>query len=152
MNQPGFTPGTVRERDASPWQGTRHRYPETEVEHAAADLPLHAWLGRYTGYVSPAALGMAWFDWSSHLLLSPDKQAELATHAASSALRWLHYCAGAASVGHSGPVAPLAQDKRFSDAAWQRWPGNALSQGFLLTQHWWHHATCGVRAVAASVS
>lgn len=58
-----------------------HRYPETEVEHAAADLPLYAGLGRFTGYVPPAALGMAWCDWSSHLLLSPDKQIELETHA-----------------------------------------------------------------------
>ncbi|MEN3275718.1 MAG: poly[(R)-3-hydroxyalkanoate] polymerase subunit PhaC [Massilia sp.] len=148
MNQPGFTAGTVRERDASPWQGTRHHYPETGVEHAAMDLPLHAWLGRYTGYVSPAALGMAWFDWSSHLLLSPDKQNELATHAVSAAMSWLQYCAGAASAGLGGPVAPLAQDKRFTDPPWHHWPWNALSQGFLLQQQWWHRATSSVRGVS----
>ncbi|WP_313706401.1 alpha/beta fold hydrolase [Massilia sp.] len=148
MNQPGLPPGGVLERDASAWQGTHHRYPETGVEHAAADLALHAWLGRFTGQVSPAALALAWLDWSSHLLLSPDKGVELATHAASALGRWLHYCAGAAVARLAEPVAPLAQDKRFDDPAWHRWPWNALSQGFLLQQQWWHRATSSVRGMS----
>ena len=89
MNQPGFPPGGVRERDASDWQGTRHRYPEAEPDHAAIDLALQAWLGRLTGQVSPAALGMAWFDWCTHLAFSPNKQAELTFHAMSAGMRWL---------------------------------------------------------------
>lgn len=148
MNLPSFVPSGMRERDASPWQGRRSRHPETEIEHAASDLPLHAWLGRFTGHVSPAALGMAWFDWTSHLLLSPDKQYELATHAASATLRWLQYCAGAATSGRDGAIAPLAQDKRFADPEWQRWPWNAMSQGFLLQQQWWHRATSSVRGMS----
>lgn len=183
MNQPAFPPAGVRERDASAWQGTRHRYPEAGVEHAAADLALNAWLGRFTGYVSPAALGLAWLDWAGHLLLSPDKAAELAVHGAAAFGDWLRYSAGAAianvagpagqpapptaaaaagpasrGVSHSadaagaarpaGPVRPLAQDKRFADPAWARWPWNALSQGFLLQQQWWHRATNGVRGVS----
>lgn len=148
MNQPAFPAASMLERDASAWQGTHHRYPETEVEHAAADLALHAWLGRFTGHVSPAALGLAWLDWSSHLLLSPDKQSELAMHAVSAATRWLHYCAGAATANLAEPVAPLAQDKRFVDPAWHRWPWNALSQGFLLQQQWWHRATSSVRGMS----
>ena len=59
MNQPAFLPAGVHERDASAWQGAHHRYPETEVDHAT-DLPLHAWLGRFTGNVSPAALALKW--------------------------------------------------------------------------------------------
>ncbi|MGH8855526.1 MAG: poly-beta-hydroxybutyrate polymerase N-terminal domain-containing protein, partial [Telluria sp.] len=130
MNQPGFVPAAVQERDASDWQGTRHRYPETEIDHAT-DLPLQALLGRLTGNVSPAALAMAWFDWTSHLLLSPNKQLELATHAGEAGLRWLQYCAGAAVADAAAPLAPLAQDKRFEDPEWQRWPYNVLSQCFL---------------------
>ena len=148
MNQPAFMPKGMLERDASAWQGTHHRYPEAAVEHAAADLALHAWLGRFTGHVSPAALALAWLDWSSHLLFSPDKQAELATHGAAALWRWLQYCAGAATVNLAGPVTPLAQDKRFVDPAWQRWPWNALSQGFLLQQQWWHRATSSVRGMS----
>lgn len=148
MNRPGFPPAATPERDASAWQGTHHEYPETAVEHAAADLAVNAWLGRFTGHVSPAALALAWLDWSSHLLLSPDKQSELANHAFSAAWRWIEYCGGAATANLAGPVAPLAQDKRFVDPAWQRWPWNALSQGFLLQQQWWHRATNGVRGVS----
>ena len=154
MNQPGFLPAAPRERDASAWQGTHHHYPEAAVEHATADLALNAWIGHFTGHVSPAALALAWLDWSSHLALSPDKQAELATHAFSAARRWLAYCGAAAAANPAnpdslaGPVAPLAQDKRFVDSAWQQWPWNALSQAFLLQQQWWHRATNSVRGVS----
>lgn len=148
MNKPGLPSAGVLDRDASAWQGTHHRYPETEVEHAAADLALHAWLGRFTGHVSPAALAMAWLDWCAHLLLSPDKQAELAVHGASAVWRWLQYSAGAAVANVAGPIQPLAQDKRFVEPPWQRWPWNALSQGFLLQQQWWHRATSSVRGMS----
>ena len=150
MNRPDSAPApaTVRERDASAWQGTRHHYPEEDVARATLDLPLHAWLGRFTGHVSPAALALAWVDWGLHLLLSPDKQVELATHAAQASLRWWQYCAGAARATQAAPVEPLAQDKRFADPAWERWPFNVLSQGFLLQQQWWHRATQSVRGVS----
>jgi polyhydroxyalkanoate synthase len=136
-------------REGSTWQGGRHAAtPAWEGAPASADLELGAWLGRFTAHVSPAALALAWQDWASHLLLSPDKQAELATLAASNAGRWLGYAADAALARAQEPVRPLAQDKRFSDPAWHAWPWNLVSQGFLLTQQWWHHATCGVRGVS----
>ena len=40
-------------------------------------------------------------------------------------------------------------DKRFAGDAWRGWPFNAISQGFLFTQQWWHHATTGVKGVSA---
>ena len=45
-------------------------------------------------------------------------------------------------------IAPLPQDRRFDDPAWQRWPCHLLYQGFLLQQHWWHRTTTGVRGVS----
>lgn len=149
MNERAFPASTVRERDASAWQGTRHPYPDTDVTHAAADLALNAWIGRFTGHVSPAALGLAWFDWCSHLLLSPDKQVELVSHGMTALGRWLQYCAVGAIADAPGPVTPLAQDKRFDDPAWQRWPFNLISQGFLTQQQWWHRATRSVRGMSA---
>ncbi|OON63297.1 poly-beta-hydroxybutyrate polymerase [Massilia sp. KIM] len=130
--------------EGSSWQGVRPRYPEAEVGHAWADLALSAWLGRLTGNISPAALGAAWFDWACHLMLSPDKQAELLTQGLSNVQRWLVYASG------SNPdlVRPLAQDKRFSEPPWQQWPWHQLSQGFLLNQQWWHRATAGVRGMS----
>jgi len=142
-------PQSEQLREGSTWQGGRHTpYPEASVEHASADLVLNAWLGRFTGNVSPAALAAAWQDWVSHLLLSPDKQNELRLQAMAGLLRWLQYSASAVTGNPDEPVQPLAQDKRFSDPAWHGWPYNLYSQGFLLAQQWWHRATGGVRGVS----
>ena len=135
---------STRRLEASSWQGVKPRYPEATVGHAVADLVLSAWLGRMTGYLSPGALGVAWFDWACHLMLSPDKQHELFTQGLTNLQRWFTY----ASTGGADPVRPLEQDKRFADAAWQAWPWHQLSQAFLLNQQWWHRATAGVRGVS----
>ncbi|MGO4476451.1 PHA/PHB synthase family protein [Massilia sp. 2TAF26] len=142
-------PAANARREASAWQGGgRPRYPEASVEHASADLVLNAWLGRMTAWISPAALAGAWQDWASHLLLSPDKQAELLLQGFSGLQRWLQYSTGAMVGDSASPVQPLAQDKRFSDPAWRAWPYNQISQSFLLTQQWWHRATSSVRGVS----
>ena len=149
MNIRSDIPASEQRREASTWQGgVRPRYPEASVEHAHIDLALNAWLGRMTGYVSPAALASAWQDWAVHLLLSPAKQSELAVQAAADWTEWLRYSAGAVLGNAAEPIRPLAQDKRFSDPPWHTWPWNAISQGFLLTQKWWHRATSGVRGVS----
>ena len=142
-------PASELRREGSTWQGGRHAAaPEWEAGRATADLVLNAWLGRLSAHISPAALALAWQDWASHLLLSPDRQAELAVLAAGNAGRWLRYAAAAAGGLAPEPLQPLAQDKRFTDPAWQAWPWNLLSRGFLLNQQWWHHATCAVPGVA----
>ena len=150
MNDVSDIPPSEQRREASTWQGgTRPRYPEASVEHAHIDLALNAALGRLTGYVSPAALAGAWQDWANHLLLSPAKQMELGVQAISNLQRWLQYSASAMFGTAAEPVQPLAQDKRFNDPLWHAWPWNQISQGFLLTQQWWHRATSGVRGVSA---
>jgi polyhydroxyalkanoate synthase len=141
-------PLSEQRREGSTWQGGRTPSPEASVEHASADLALNAWLGRFTAYVSPAALAVAWQDWAGHLLLSPDKQMELGLLAFSNLERWLQYSASATHGNPAEPVQPLAQDKRFADAAWHTWPYNLFSQGFLLTQQWWHRAATRVRGVS----
>ncbi len=149
QSAPKDIPPSELRREGSTWQGGRHAPPATaSAQPYSADLALHAWLGRFTAHVSPAALALAWQDWASHLALSPEKQTELALLAQSSSRRWLDYALAAAGGPAVEPLAPLAQDKRFSDPAWHAWPWNVASQGFLLTQQWWHHATCNVRGVA----
>ena len=44
-------------------------------------------------------------------------------------------------------IEPLPQDHRFVDEAWRKPPFDAIYQGFLLMQQWWHNATTGVHGV-----
>lgn len=146
---PASIPPGELQRDGSTWQGGRHGPPQDGVGQAySADLALRAWLGNFTANVSPAALSLAWQDWASHLALSPDKQKELTLLAQNGMRRWIEFAQASTIGAPFEPVAPLAQDKRFSDPAWNAWPWNVVSQGFLLTQQWWHRATCGVNGVA----
>src|SRR5574338_1054130 len=113
------------------------------------DLPLHAMTARLTGGISPVALTQAYTDWLQHLLLSPDKQIELVRKAADKWARYLQYCVRACTDPTCPDcIEPLAQDARFRGEDWQRWPFNAMYQGFLLTQQWWHNATTGVEGVS----
>ena len=140
------------ERLGSAWQGVPvPDYPENAPEGATLDLLLNAWLGKFTGGISPAALGNAYADWLSHLALAPSKQLTLLQEAWKKIARWQQYVLQSAQSGGAGAppcIAPLPQDRRFEDPAWQRWPYNLAYQGFLLQQQWWHRATTGVRGVS----
>ncbi|NIA52959.1 alpha/beta fold hydrolase [Massilia sp. TW-1] len=109
---------------------------------------LHAALGRMTYGISPAALALAWTDWTLHLAQSPGKWARLSEKALRKAGRFGEYAARAAGGDTQPCIAPLPQDRRFSGDAWQRWPFNVIHQGFLLNQQWWHNVTTGIGGVS----
>jgi polyhydroxyalkanoate synthase len=137
------------ERRASAWQGETDR--SAPAEPAPLDLLLNAGLGKLTGYVSPVALGMAYADWLGHLALSPSHVSRLAQRAWQQLARWQQHALQASQEEAPQPhacIAPLPQDKRFTDPAWRQWPYSVLVQGFLLQQQWWHCATTGVRGVS----
>ena len=114
------------------------------------DRPLHAAMARLTAGLSPAALFQAYTDWAQHLLFSPDKQIELAEEAFHNWMHFFEYCPKALLNPDCEACVELApNDKRFAGDAWHGWPFNAISQGFLFTQQWWHHATTGVKGVSA---
>ena len=121
----------------------------TDIEPpTTTDRMLHAALGRMTCGISPAALALAWTDWTLHLAESPGKWARLCEKALRKAGRFGNYAACAAA-GECAPcIDPLPQDRRFGDYAWQQWPFNVIHQGFLLNQQWWHNVTTGVGGVA----
>ncbi len=48
-----------------------------------------------------------------------------------------------------GCIDASANDHRFADTAWQRYPFNRLQQAFLLQEDWWREATTGVHGVWA---
>jgi polyhydroxyalkanoate synthase len=117
---------------------------EHEEADAAALLALEtdrlarAYAARLTLGVSPAALALAFGDWSLHLAASPGKLVELQRKAAR---KWLRYLAGTG-------IEPLEQDRRFAAPGWQEWPFKPIYQGFLFWQQWWHNATTGVHGVS----
>ena len=115
---------------------------------AVTDRLLHAALGRMTSGISPAALALAWMDWSLHLAQSPGKWARLCDKALRKAGRFGDYAARAAAGPAEPCIQPLPQDRRFDGAAWQQWPFNVIQQGFLLNQQWWHNVTTGIGGVA----
>jgi polyhydroxyalkanoate synthase len=121
-----------------------------EQPRLSFDRPLHAATARLTAGLSPSALFQAYADWAQHLLFSPDKQLELAVEAVRAWMRFLEYCPRALIDPNCEACIELApNDKRFAGEAWHRWPFNAISQGFLFTQQWWHRATTGVKGVEA---
>ncbi len=122
---------------------------EAQTGFPGFDRRFHAAVARYTGGLSPLALSQAYTDWAEHLLISPDKQAELVHDLAAALTRFVSYC------WHDGPgsdiprcIEPLPQDTRFAADAWRQWPFNVLSQGFLLSQQWWHKAATNVSGVS----
>ena len=58
---------------------------------AALDLPLKSTLARMANGISPASMGLAYFDWLLHLAVSPSKHAELASSALRNWLLWSQY-------------------------------------------------------------
>ncbi|WP_371766693.1 PHA/PHB synthase family protein [Massilia sp.] len=123
--------------------------PWADIEPpTVTDRLLHAALGRMTSGISPAALALAWMDWSLHLAQSPGKWARLCDKALRKAGRFGDYAARVAAGPAAPCIQPLPQDRRFDGAAWQQWPFNVIQQGFLLNQQWWHNVTTGIGGVA----
>ena len=124
--------------------------PDETLPGAGLDRALRAAIARQCGGISPWSIWMAYADWAAHLAASPGKQAQLAAKALRKLNRLALY-AGASGLGRAGAapcIAPLPQDRRFNDPAWQRWPHNLVYQSFLLVQQWWHNAMSGVRGVS----
>ncbi len=113
------------------------------------DRSLHATIARFTLGLSPAALAKAYFDWATHLAVSPGKRLQLVDKAVRKSVRFANYAFRSASQGGTAPycIEPLPQDRRFDSAEWQKPPYNFMAQAFLLQQQWWHNATTGIRGV-----
>ena len=130
-----------------PWE--RDSFSSTAMSEIM-DRSLRAGVARFTAGLSPSALGSAYLDWAIHLSSSPGKRLQLVDKAVRKSVRYGNFLTRAVADPESGPccIEPLPQDRRFSAPEWQQWPYNAIYQGFLLTQQWWHNATTGVRGVS----
>ncbi len=113
------------------------------------DRLVHAWQGRFTASISPAALTLAFFDWGLHLANAPGKQANLVEKAMRKWTRLGLYLSRICKGTDCPPcIEPLPYDKRFSAPEWAQMPFSAIYQAFLLQQQWWHNTTTGIRGVA----
>lgn len=124
--------------------------PATEVlqsEFDTFDRTLRATTARLTLGVSPHATMAAWLDWLSHRERAPGSQLELALLAAVFAARLVRFVALGADAQAELPFAPAANDRRFRDPAWAKWPYVLWQQGFLAQQEWWQAATRPLRGM-----
>ena len=102
-----------------------------------------------TGGLSPAALALAFMDWSIHLAVAPGKRMELVWKGSEKAGRFGAHLLSASTGTHAPPcIEPLPGDSRFTAKAWEQPPFCFWAQAFLLGQQWWHNATREVPGVA----
>lgn len=168
VQRPGGVEGNLPAdvRTSSSQSGPAHcLLPATPGASAAADLAdvdsfsaramagvmdraARAMLARGTLGISPASLGLAYFDWFSHLAISPGKQMRLMEKAARKWGRLARYAATCAAGTQAPCIEPLPQDRRFRSDEWQRYPFNILWQSFLLNQQWWSNAMTDVQGVS----
>ena len=123
--------------------------PQTQAPNPL-DIQARAALADAAASMSPQSALLAWADWASHLAISPGKQSELAALALEQAAALAGYLRECLMTGPGEArdcIAPPAQDRRFAELEWRRWPFNLWHQGFLLNQRWWEAATHGVAGV-----
>jgi polyhydroxyalkanoate synthase subunit PhaC len=113
----------------------------------ALDRMYDSLLAKRTGGLSPAALALAFLDWSMHLASAPGKQIELVEKAARKSARLMAYAAASGNSNAPPCIEPLPGDNRFRASGWQKQPYNFLAQSFLLAQQWWHNVTHEVPGV-----
>jgi polyhydroxyalkanoate synthase len=124
---------------------------EASSSYDVLDRNVHAEIARWTGGLSPAAIGLAFTDWWIHLAVSPGKQASLAGEVTKDVSGFAETSLHATPVFRPWSlIRPPPQDRRFSDRDWELPAFNMLAQAFLLREKWWHLATADVRGVAPS--
>ena len=112
------------------------------------DRLAHAQMAQLTAGISPVALRLAYDDWLTHLAQNPAQQAELALNSAQMLRQFAAYALQAVNPSRLPGAEPIPGDSRFRNPAWQAWPFNVISQGFLLTEKCCQDATTGLRGVS----
>lgn len=137
--------------DASMNDENMHRREDHPYNHqftTAFDREFHARMGKFLS-LSPASLAGAYFDWFTHLSMSPGKQLQLMESAWRKNGSLFDYTFwSACGISTDSCIDAATQDRRFADREWQTYPFNVYAQTFLLTQQWWEEATRTVRGVS----
>ena len=110
------------------------------------DRTLHAAQARFTGGLSPAALGLAWADWFIHLADEPGRQADLCRQAADDVAALWRQVLGLPTE----TITPEPGDRRFASFGWQQGPSLLAMQRFLRAERFWDNATSCIPGVSKS--
>jgi len=118
------------------------------IDYLDFDRLVHALQSNFTLSISPASLQEAFFSWATHLANLPGKRTELMMDYLIKTSMYFDYLMHAATWReHPGSFKPLSQDRRFGAGEWQKWPYNAISQGFLMIESWWQCATTRIHGL-----
>lgn len=113
----------------------------------AFDREFHSRLGKFWAF-SPASVGDAYFDWITHISISPGKQIELMESALRKSASLFDYTLWVTTgIKTESCIEPTSYDRRFENEGWKSWPYSIYQQAFLLTEQWWKEATSSVRGV-----
>jgi polyhydroxyalkanoate synthase len=113
--------------------------------YRAVDRAAHAGVAKAMSGLAPSVLVEAWTDWAVHLAVSPGKQAELAESAMRNATALWRLSLGA---GSAEAERCAAEDRRFCDDGWRKYPFSLWAETHRLTWSWWQEAMKGVHGVA----
>jgi polyhydroxyalkanoate synthase len=115
-------------------------------EGEAYDIMLHAFMAKLTCWISPSSIGLAIFDWLSHLTFAPAKQFDLAHQALNKLIEFNTDAMSQVSCNASTKSRP--KDPRFKADEWETYPFNLYAQYFLLNENLWDEATTSIRGVS----
>jgi polyhydroxyalkanoate synthase subunit PhaC len=108
------------------------------------DRTLHAVQARFSGGLSPAALGLAVTDWLMHLSGQPGRQLALGRQLGADWAALTRQALGLATE----TLSPAPGDRRFTDPGWQYGPAALAVQAFLRAERFWDKATTNIPGVA----
>lgn len=115
-----------------------------DIAAEALDRMTHAGLAQATAGLSPSVLAEAWTDWAVHLASSPGKQMHLRQQAMRDGQAFLAAWLGLRPEDAGPDDLP---DRRYADAAWQKWPFNVWSAAHERSWRWWQDAVTGVHGM-----
>ncbi|MDA8308336.1 MAG: alpha/beta fold hydrolase [Deltaproteobacteria bacterium] len=113
------------------------------------DRLINSLQGRSTLALSPESLGLAYFDWATHMMKSPGKRMELTEDAFRSLVKCCYYALECLTNKESSSCATNSNDDtRFGSEEWNKWPFNLYRHLFLAIERWWQSATTEVPGVS----
>ena len=127
-------------------------FDKTMVDGALADRidqEFKSELAKACMGMSPIEICSAYFDWLSHLAISPGRQLQLVqSFVRKSAKLGMYSIQSLFDSSVDGPASKL--ERRVSGEGWQRWPFSVLAQAHQTTKDFWNEATHNVAGVSES--